>query len=477
MAASLRATQPALHGLAVRELDRPRSQVHGLLDPAVLRCFAFECSSLSWSLVINEGIHWSICTCRQHWVSNWYVEDMGLTVVKVVIVLVEISQLLEVDLVAEDTAYTTEALHELVALGGPVRHELERRTELPVVFSNPLQEGLLRDDLHLLAGLLVHEFLAVVLLLLLGRVQQNLVPLAVLESPASDLQVLEHDEGLDSAQLESLKGVVDTEAHTSSILADVIEVLPDELLFLDKLDVAEGLGRELDGLVEAVLATVRHVYHLDDLGGEAVVEHVGRVEVVLEVGRASENESRDVHLIVGDEVLNRQLRHLAHVVVALLFSETGETQRGLTTTTVLLGEIDGELVDNIPRVAAKRAEESAITVHDDEAELLIGLEQLGERLSVEFVVTEVQRGVDGLERLEVDVDLSLLPLGGQDFTTVDDEPVRRYFVVELEALLGRCDGRQDRLSVNARFDVGRGTLWWRRRLDRQHQGEKVRETW
>lgn len=58
---------------------------------------------LSWSLVGDEGIHRSI--------------------VVVVVIVAELSQLLKVDLVAKDTANTAEALDELVALSGTVRDE------------------------------------------------------------------------------------------------------------------------------------------------------------------------------------------------------------------------------------------------------------------------------------------------------------------------------------------------------------------
>jgi len=76
---------------------------------------------------------------------------------------------------------------------------------------------------------------------------------------------------------------------------------------------------------------------------------------------------------------------------------------------------------------------------------------------MELVVTEVQRGVDGLEGLEVDVDLALLALGGQDFTTVDDEAIGRDLGVQLQALLGRGNGGQDRQTVDSGLDVGGGT--------------------
>lgn len=77
---------------------------------------------------------------------------------------------------------------------------------------------------------------------------------------------------------------------------------------------------------------------------------------------------------------------------------------------------------------------------------------------MEFVVAEVERGVDGLERLEVDVDFALLAFGGDDFTAVDNETIWGDFGVKLEALLGRGNGRQDRQTVDARFDVGGGAL-------------------
>jgi hypothetical protein len=125
---------------------------------------------------------------------------------------------------------------------------------------------------------------------------------------------------------------------------------------------------------------------------------------------------------------------------------------------VLLGKIDGELVDDLTGISAQGSEESTVTIHDDEAELLVGLEQLGQSLGMELVVTQVKGGVDGLEGLEIDVDLSLLAFLGQDFTTVDDQTIRGDLVVQLQTLLGRGNGGQDGLSVDSRLDVGGGTL-------------------
>ena len=55
---------------------------------------------------------------------------------------------------------------------------------------------------------------------------------------------------------------------------------------------------------------------------------------------------------------------------------------------------------------------------------------------MELVVTEVERGVDRLERFKVDVNLALLAFLGDNFTTVDHQTIRRNFVVQLQTLLG-----------------------------------------
>lgn len=309
-----------------------------------------------------------------------------LTVV-VLVVVTQISKLLEVDLVAEKTADTTKALDELVALSRSVRHKLKCGTKVLVVLRNPFKEGLLGNNVHLLASLLVEELVSVGLLLLLGGVEDSLTAVAVLEDPAGDLKVLEDNQSLDGTELKGLEGILNTVANLAGILANLLEVLSNKLLLLDELDVTEGLGRQLDGLVEAVLTTVRNVNNFDDLGRETVVKHIGGVEVVLEVGRTSKNDTSDVDLVSSDEVLNSQLGNLSDVVVTLLLSQTGETESGLTTTTVLLGKIDGELVDDLTGVSAQGSEESTVTIHDDEAELLVGLEQLGQSLGMELVVT------------------------------------------------------------------------------------------
>lgn len=144
-------------------------------------------------------------------------------------------------------------------------------------------------------------------------------------------------------------------------------------------------------LVETILTTVTDIDDLDDLCRQPRVEHVAQTELRLEVRATREHEASHVDLVVRDEVLHGQLGDLADVVVPLLVTQTRETERGLSTTAVLLREVNGELVDHLAGVARDGTEERAVSVHDDEPELGVGLEQLLERFGVELIVTEVER--------------------------------------------------------------------------------------
>ena len=48
---------------------------------------------------------------------------------------------------------------------------------------------------------------------------------------------------------------------------------------------------------------------------------------------------------------------------------------------------------------------------------------------MKFVITEIQRGIDRFEGLEIDVDLSFLPFRGQNFATVDNQAICWNFIV------------------------------------------------
>ena len=114
---------------------------------------------------------------------------------------------------------------------------------------------------------------------------------------------------------------------------------------------------ESANLVETVLTTVADVDNLDHLRCQPGIEHVTLPKLSLEVGTTSQDQAGYIDFVGGDEVLNSKLGDLADVVMPLLVTQTRETQRGLPSTAVLLGEIDDELVDDVVGVASDGTKE------------------------------------------------------------------------------------------------------------------------
>ena len=110
-------------------------------------------------------------------------------------------------------------------------------------------------------------------------------------------------------------------------------------------------------LVEAVLRTVRHIDNLDDLGSQSTVQQITARQITLEIGTSGKYQTGNVDLVGGDEMLDGQLGDLSHVVVSLFVTKTGETQRGLSSSTVLLGEVDSEFVNDFAGVSGEGTKE------------------------------------------------------------------------------------------------------------------------
>jgi len=90
---------------------------------------------------------------------------------------------------------------------------------------------------------------------------------------------------------------------------------------------------------------------------------------------------------------------------------------------VLLGQINGKLVQYLPAAALYGPVETAVTVHDDEAECLVIHEKFIEIFGVELVVTEVEGGVDGFEGFKVDVYFTFFAFVCDYCSAVEDKSV------------------------------------------------------
>ena len=123
--------------------------------------------------------------------------------------------------------------------------------------------------------------------------------------------------------------------------------------------------------------------------------------------------------------------------MALLLTETGESDSGLTTAAVLLGQLDLHALEHLLVVALQGGHEDTITIDDDEAELVVVLEQGQQGLSVEIGLAFVGEDVDRSERSQVNLDLLLgFAVFEQDDTAEDAETVRRSVFVQLQLLTG-----------------------------------------
>lgn len=59
-------------------------------------------------------------------------------------------------------------------------------------------------------------------------------------------------------------------------------------------------------------------------------------------------------------MLDGQLGDFSHIVVSLFITQTGETERRLSSSTVLLGEVDSEFVNDFTSVSGEGTEELRI---------------------------------------------------------------------------------------------------------------------
>lgn len=91
----------------------------------------------------------------------------------------------------------------------------------------------------------------------------------------------------------------------------------------------------LPDLIEPVFAAIADINHLDDLRRQPQIEHVTLAEFRLEIRATCKDQTRHVDLVVRNEMLDGVFGYFSNIVVTFFISETRETKRRLSTTTVL----------------------------------------------------------------------------------------------------------------------------------------------
>jgi hypothetical protein len=79
-------------------------------------------------------------------------------------------------------------------------------------------------------------------------------------------------------------------------------------------------------------------------------------QITLEIGTSGKYQTGNVDLVGGNEMLDGQLGDFSHVVVSLFVTKTGETQGRLSSSSVLLRQVDSEFVDDISGVTSQSTE-------------------------------------------------------------------------------------------------------------------------
>lgn len=126
--------------------------------------------------------------------------------------------------------------------------------------------------------------------------------------------------------------------------------------------------------------------------------------------------------------------HFLEVGGSLFFSLTGETNSGLTSSSVLFGELHSHSLEDFSGVSLEGGVEDTATVNNDESEFFVIIEEIQKQVWMEGVIAEVFGGSDWLERLEINVDfLFSLSVLQQNNTAKHNKSIFGSSVVQLQS--------------------------------------------
>src|SRR5271170_6863621 len=176
---------------------------------------------------------------------------------------------------------------------------------------------------------------------------------------------------------------------------------------MNKPDIPQDIARQLDRLIKPIEIAITHIHNLQNHRSESLIKQVRFRQVIFKFRRPCKNQPRDIRFAIRNKQIGHLLGYATDIVVSFFVAETGETERGLTSSTVFFGEIDGKFVNYFTGVSCESTKETAVAVHDDETKTGVVFEEGVEGFCVEFVVAEVEGCVDGFEGFEINVEFSL----------------------------------------------------------------------
>ncbi|KAF1751371.1 hypothetical protein GCK72_017925 [Caenorhabditis remanei] len=246
-----------------------------------------------------------------------------------------------------------------------------------IVICEPLQQRHCLDDFHILSGFLICE-IGFVLFFIGSQIQKNILIVRVLHLVSNNVQIFPADENFDSSHLKSSKSIFHSENVLSGILTDLVEISSDEFLLLNELHTSESVGSQLNSLVETIFTSICNIDSFDHFSLKSLVEHIRLAEFSLEISTTRKDESSNCDFVVFDEHLDGIFSYFTDVIVTLFITKTSKPNSRLSSSSVLLWQVDGKFVKNFPSISLKCSEQASVSVHDDKSEFVVVSKQTWE---------------------------------------------------------------------------------------------------
>lgn len=285
------------------------------------------------------------------------------------------NRVVDIDLVAQEATDSTEALHELEAIGRLVCDELDRDTVFFVVQAEPVGQLLAAYNLKIDTSVSVLEVLRVLLLLSVEQENFGLVLYGILDLVPHNFDFFKQHHGLECTELQGLHGVPDSKGDHSRVECDLLKEASNDLLLLHELHVSQGVCGQSDGLTESLIETIGDIDCRDDDTFKPKVKVITTLHDEFKISATGNDDTADVGPVIGDKVLRGKFTTLDNVQMTLFLSETRKTHGRLTTATVLLGQLDWHTLNNLLVISLKCGEHYTSTINDDEAKLVVILQE------------------------------------------------------------------------------------------------------
>lgn len=276
--------------------------------------------------------------------------DKVLIRVEVIVVVVAHgvpNNVININTIPQETSNSTESLHKLEAIRRLVCDELNVDAVFFVVETEPVGKLLAVDNLTICACLRVLEVLRVLLLRSVKQEGLGLILYGVLDLISHNLNVLKQHHRLKRTELESFHGVLHTESDHSGIECNLLKEFANDFLFLHEFDILQRVLCQRDRLIETLIKAVGHVDRRDDQILQPVVKVIALLHHEFQVSATGNDDTANVWPVIGNKVLSCQLATFDNVEMALLLSETRETNGRLTTATMLFRQLDRHSLDDL----------------------------------------------------------------------------------------------------------------------------------